>query len=211
MQGTLKLVVSITAGTVLIVSGCTSKTIQVKTSDWQTDLETSIPHAEKLNLCIETFSDVRGVAEENVIGEGKTGMFNKSTPIVIDGSVADLSTRVLREAFTDAGFSLVDEPGADVILRGRINSFWVQEFATGFGPEQTEAEVEFDVVLVDKMRGKNIWFDVKKARVTSKPSGIDITSQNQKVIAQALNEVVAAVVSDAKLTAAINDFIRTKE
>jgi hypothetical protein len=139
-------------------------------------------------------------------------MFNKSTPVVIGVEIERLAIHAFRKAFSETGFKIVDvQDNADLVFKGRINRFWVQEFATGWAPEHSEADVELDVVMIDRAREKNIWFDVKSSHVTTRPTPSDITSENQRIINQAFNEVVSSIVSDSRLAQAVDDFVSSKE
>ena len=190
-----------------LFGGCASDRILVRVE--QTASRPSIPHAEKVNLYVERFSDVRGRKDPKLIGEGKTGMFNKSTPIVVEDDIEELSTRVLREAFSKTGFNVVtDEEEADLVFKGRINTFWVQEIM-GALSESSEADVEFDVVLIDRLGKNNVWFDVKSSHVEAS-SMIDVSSSDEEVVNEALNEVVESIVSDAELLAAVRNFAASK-
>jgi uncharacterized lipoprotein YajG len=176
------------------------------------DVTDAIQSAHGVSLCIEEFIDVRGAPEPNVVGQAKTGMFNRKTPVRIGVEIERLAIHAFREAFSDAGFNLVDDQNnADLVFKGRINTFWVQEYSTAWAPQHSEAEVEFDVVLIDKARAKNIWFDVKKALAVTKPTTMDITLENERIICEAFNQVVSSVVKDSELAQAVNDFANSKE
>ncbi|MFQ6011972.1 MAG: YajG family lipoprotein, partial [Nitrososphaerales archaeon] len=167
--------------------------------------------AEKVNLYVENFSDVREATEPNVIGEGFVGVFNKRTPIATEDGIIEPSTQTLREAFSTAGFNVVmQEEDADLVFKGRINSFWIQEMAVGTLSEHSVAEVEFDVAVVDRFHEKIIWFDVKRSRIKSGRS-MDATHLNEETLNQAFNKVVTSILDDHDLRAAISDFVRSKE
>ncbi len=140
----------------------------------------------------------------------------KKAPIQIEDSIEELSTRTLQQAFSKAGFNVVlDEKDADLVFKGRINNFWIQEFAI-YGlvvVERSEANVEFGVVLIDRGHGKNIWLDVKTSRVKPKPTLLRFTptSQSEKVINEAFNQVIYSILSDKELVAAIDGFIRSRK
>jgi hypothetical protein len=172
----------------------------------------AIPNASGVSLWIEEFTDVRGGPQPNVVGQAKTGAFNKNTPVMIGVEIERLAIHSFRKAFSEAGFNIVDDhDSADLVFKGRINKFWVQEFATGWAPEHSEADVELDVVMIDRAGEKNIWFEVKSSHVTTKPTVSDITSENQRIINQAFNEVVSSIVNDSALAQAVNDFVSSKE
>ncbi len=76
--------------------------------------------------------------------------------------------------------------------------------------EHSEAIVEFDLVLIDRVHGKNIWFDVKRSHFKSEHS-MDATHLNEKTLNEAFNKVITSILNDFDLHKAINDFIRSKE
>lgn len=176
------------------------------------DVTNAIPNASGVSLCVEEFADVRGGPGPKVVGQAKTGAFNKNTPVMIGVEIERLAIHSFRKAFSEAGFNIVDDhDSADLVFKGRINKFWVQEFATGWAPEHSEADVELDVVMIDRAGKKNIWFEVKSSHVTTKATASDITSENQRIINQAFNEAVSSIVSDSALAQAVNDFVSSKE
>lgn len=203
----------VTACMLLSLAGCAAQSSWIGINyEPPTDVTDAIPSANGVSLCIEEFTDVRGDLEPNVVGQAKTGMFNRRTPVRIGVEIERLAIHAFREAFSDAGFNLVDDQNnADLVLKGRINTFWVQEYSTAWAPQHSEAEVEFDVVLIDKARAKNIWFDVKRARAVTKPNTMDITLENERIISEAFNQVVSSIVNDSELTQAVNDFVGSKE
>ena len=177
-----------------------------------TDVTDAIPGASGVSLCVEEFADVRGGPGPKVVGQAKTGAFNKNTPVMIGVEIERLAIHSFRKAFSEAGFNIVDDhDSADLVFKGRINTFWVQEYSTAWAPQHSEAEVELDVVLIDKARAKNIWFDVKKARAVTKPNTMDVTIENEWVINEAFNQVVSSIVNDSELTQAVNDFVGSME
>jgi hypothetical protein len=165
-----------------------------------------IPSADRITLHVEELTDMRDNKAENLVGEAKTGIFNKSTPITIEGTVAALCTKELREALATCGFRIVDAPEmADVVLRGRINAFWIQEYVTGYSLEHSEAEVELDVALFPSMEEDPLWYDVKRSFETSKPQ-MDATAINESLMNQAFRKTVAAIVSDGDLARTVESY-----
>jgi len=155
---------------------------------------------------------MRGNIEKNVIGEAKTGTFDKRTPILIDDGVVEISTKTLQEAFGKLGFNIVDdEHSADLIFKGRINKFWVKEFLSSrSGSGQSEAEVTFDVALFDRVGVKTIWFDRKVSHIKS-GSSLDPTSHNKIIINEAFCKVISSIIHDEEMRKAIRDFIQKKK
>jgi len=202
----------------LLLCGCGAKssTINVNYAPLYLKIasKSSMPNAEKINLYAENFSDMRGNIGNNVIGEAKTGTFDKKTPILIDDGVIDLSSRTLRQAFSNQGFNMVkDENSADLVFKGRINRFWVQEILSSSafsGSGQSEAEVAFDVALIDRVHAKTIWFDVKACLIKS-GKAIDTTTQNEIAINEAFSKVITSIIHDEALRMAIRDFIKSKK
>lgn len=180
--------------------------------DFQTAFRATIPNAQKINLYVHELSDVRGDIESNVIGKANVGYFNKPKPVTVQGGIVQLSKKTLQDAFSNAGFTLVtNEKEADLVFKGRINAFWVKEIRKR--EEHSEAEVEFDVVFIDKARGENIWFDVKRSHVKSEPTSVgmpDTTRQNIEVINEAFKDVVNSILNDNNLLKAISDFIELR-
>ena len=193
--------------------GCASESIIVRME--QTASMPSIPEAGKVNLYVERFSDVRGLKNPHQIGEGMTGLSSKSTPVISEENIEELSARVVGEAFSKAGFNVVtDEEKADLVFKGSINAFWVQEVAKLF-EELAVADVEFDVVLVDKLRERNIWSDVKRNHAVTSGGTMnfaaqDVTRLDEETLNEALNGVIESIVGDAKLVSAVKDFTRSK-
>ncbi len=201
-----------------IIGGCAPIFISAKVNyDLQTVFTPIIPKAEKVNLYVEKFFDVRGGIEPNVIGEARTGMFDERTPILIEDNIEELSTRTLQKAFSKAGFNVVlDEKDADLVFKGRINNFKVQDVDCGLHNEYSEANVEFDVVLIDRVHGKNLWFDVKRSYLKSRlytdtllPN--EEALMNEKILNEVFNKVINSIVKDFYLYIAINDFIKSKK
>jgi uncharacterized lipoprotein YajG len=161
--------------------------------------------AHKTNLFIEKFDDVRNRTEPNVIGIAKTGALNITTPIVLKTTVSETLAEVFKMAFTEAGFTVVnDKAGSDLTLKGRINTFWVQEHATGWTPEYAEANIELDLALVDSKNGKTLWYDVKISHEKSKGGFMDATSYNKIVMNDAINGIMKNVMNDNELKVRIN-------
>ena len=202
-----------TACMLLCLVGCAAQSSWIAVNyEPPADVTGAIPNAGDVRLCIEEFTDVRGGPGSNVVGQAKTGAFNKNTPVMIGVEIERLAIHSFRKAFSEAGFNVVDDrDSADLVFKGRINKFWVQEFATGWAPEHSEADVELDVVMIDRAGEKNIWFEIKSSHVTTKPTASDITSENQRIINQAFNEVVSSIVNDSALAQAVNDFVSSKE
>ena len=171
-----------------------------------------IPEAEKIDLYVENFSDMRGNVEKNVIGRAKTGTFDKGTPILIDGGVIGLTTKTLQDVFAQQGFNIVEtENSADLIFKGRIKKFWVQEYLSSRpGSEQSEAEVTFDVALIDRVRAKTIWYDLKISHVKSGGS-LDTTAHNEIIINAAFSKVISSIIHDEDMKIAIKDFIQKRK
>jgi len=231
MKIKLKLMVSalIIIGNCFILFGCYQPSAQKKENydfqTFQTPFKVTLQMAQKVNLFVQKFSDVRGNIEDNVIGEASVGLFDKSSLVIIEDGVIELSTKTLREAFFNAGFNVVEEQkNADLVFKGRINEFWVQESLCevshfydntgcryGWSSEFSVADVELDVAFIDRIHGECIWFNVKKSHVKSKPDTIDTTHQNVTMLKEALNNVVNSILTDAKLHRALNNFIRSKD
>ena len=91
-------------------------------------------------------------------------------------------------------------------IKGRINKFWIQEFATGYTPEHCEADVEFDLALIDNHNKKTMWFDVKRIHKKSKVSMTDITELDQPTMNEALNEAIDSVLGDAAFSGSVNGY-----
>jgi hypothetical protein len=164
------------------------------------------PEASKTILYVDKFSDVRGGSDKHLIGEAKTGAFNESTPILIIDDVDEFSMRSFALAFSKAGFVVVDDLNrADIIFKGRINKFWLQEFATGYSPEHYEADIEYDLALIDNHDKKPRWFDIKRIHKKSKVSMTDATDLAQPTMNEALNEAINSVLSDPAFNGAVTD------
>jgi hypothetical protein len=209
MKTKLVLIIVITR---FIMFGCylpsTHEKVNYNFNDFQTSFKVSIPNAEKINLFVERLFDVRNWGKDNVIGEANVGYLNKNASVTIEGSVVELSTRTLRDAFSTAGFNVVDnENNADLVFKGRINTFWVIEIRDRI--EYSQGIVEFDVVLIDKARMENIWYDVKRSVVKSEPASTDTTLQNIKVINAAFNRIINFIVNDSELRTVVDSFIQS--
>ncbi len=191
----------------LVLGACSAELCKIRVGyDSRRYRAPSVPNAKGVTLYVAGFSDERGDLGERMVGEAKTGWSNKSTPIVVEAPVDSLVTRAFRKAFEKVGFSVVNqEYSADLTFKGRINSFWVQEFTTGVAPEHTEADAEFDVALFEKASEKPIWYDVKWSHVKSQSTTINITPENWKKLHQALNEVIKAVLKDPEFNAALGE------
>lgn len=180
---------------ILFSTGCGVKSVSLNPSPTITFPTNSI--GKNLNLSIERFTDARG-SEGKRIGIAFTGMANFRTPIIMDESIEDSPKKNLEMAFSNAGFNIFDNGSADLTIKGRINKFWVEE-RTGMSGERSEAEVEWDLVLIDKS-GKKLWYGIKRANAISPNSLSDTTYQNEKTLKQAIEKVLRSILND-------NDFI----
>jgi uncharacterized lipoprotein YajG len=193
------------------LSGCGAQFTKINIScQIQDDLK-FFTKAKNINLYIEKFSDVRTVKQKNIIGQSATGVFNKITPVLTDNDIEEITTSAIRTTFSKMGFNVVmDEKNADLLLKGRINNFWVKEVGAGSISEHSEAVVELDIVLINKIQEKNIWFDVKKG--TSKSGwSADTTHKNERIMNEALNNVIISIINDEELILAINNFIGSRD
>ncbi len=196
----------------LVLSGCAIPLSKIRVKyDSRGFAKPSIEDASKVRLYVVEFSDVTGNVEEKVVGEANTGIAGKKTPIVIEETIDSLSTRALRKAFAKTGFDVVeDESTADLLVKGRINSFWVQEYQRG-ASQHTEATVEFDVAVFDRVSDDPMWFDVKRSHIRSEPNTIDVSYQNERVLRRAFSEVIASILNDGEFALAIEDFVATNK
>jgi hypothetical protein len=161
---------------------------------------------ENIHIHVEELVDVRVGKTEKLIGEAKTGMFNISTPITIESTVASLCSSELRKALTAAGYKVIDEvQSADLVLRGRINVFWVQEYVTGYSLEHSEAEIELDLGLFSPTGQDPLWYDVKRSFVKSGQK-IDATVVNEELMNEAFQGVIHDLLGDENLVAAIEAY-----
>ncbi|MDH3892658.1 MAG: hypothetical protein OEV49_16460 [candidate division Zixibacteria bacterium] len=192
-----------------LLAGCGSQYSKVRLDYYlRTPPSSSIPNAAQVSVFVERFTDLRTGVAHNVIGEAKTGIADKKSPIIIDDSLVELSALAFRGAFAESGFNVVfDEAEADLVFKGRINVFWVQEFTPGLVPQHSEADIEFDVVLIDRIHDVNLWYDVKKSHVESILDGMDVTVQNEQIINRALYDVIASVLKDDQLAVAVGKFV----
>ncbi len=218
MRGKARLAVTTLtiAGTICNLPGCylpsTHEKVNYVVQDFEPAYRVRKPISRKIRLYVHEFSDARGGTASNVIGEANVGFSNKPKPIILQGGVVELSTRTFREAFSNAGFSIAEnEKDADLIFKGRINRFTAWESGVGTLQERSEADVELDVVFIDRLNKKNIWFDVKRSHVKSKPASMDTTLQNIEALNEAFGNVVNSILNDDGLQMALDDFIRTKE
>lgn len=197
----------------LSLVGCASKISMVKI-DYLTE-NTPVPTISNSNVFsvhVVQFSDNRKESEPNVIGEAKTGIFNKSTPIVIDTRLDSLITGFFEEAFIQMGFKVLDtETDADLIFKGRINKFWLQEFATGFSKEHCEGTVELDVAIFADNVSEPIWFDVKNSTIITNKSMFDISAQDERIINETLNDAIRMVIEDAEFIVALKMYCASSE
>lgn len=193
------------------LSGCGAQFTKINIGcQIQDDLK-FLPEAKNINLYIEKFSDVRTVKQKNIIGQSATGVFNKITPVLTDNDIEEITTSAIRTTFSKMGFNVVmDEKNADLLLKGRINNFWVKEVGAGSISEHSEAVVELDIVLINKIQEKNIWFDVKKGTAKSGWSA-NTTHKNERIMNEALNNVIISIINDEELILAINNFIGSRD
>jgi hypothetical protein len=93
---------------------------------------------------------------------------------------------------------------ADLLVKGRINALWVSEQHTG-GKEYSEAEVKLDLAIFSQKADKQpLWFDVKRGRARSKDTLVDVTSENERILNEALQRAITAFVNDEKFHVVIS-------
>ena len=191
----------------LSLTGCGSDFVRLNL-EYQGDKIAKIasPETSKAILYVDKFSDVRGGSDKHLIGEAKTGAFNKSTRILINDDVEEFCMRSFALAFSKAGFAVVDDLNkADIIFKGRINKFWLQEFATGYSPEHCEADIEYDLALIDNHNKEPRWFDVKRIHKRSQVTMIDATDFALPTMNEALNDSIKSVLSDPAFSSVLTN------
>lgn len=188
-----------------LIAGCGSQYTTVSLVQKAPEsISPASPIPDSKSIFIEKFSDVRSVAKFNVIGEAKTGMFNKQTPILIEDSLGTYLSSILKAALRQERISVEENTDfADIIMKGRVNEFWLQEFASGYASEYCEAKIELDLALFNKLSDSPIWYDIKRSRVKSKSTIIDISSQNEKIMNQAINEIIVSLLADSTFRSAL--------
>jgi hypothetical protein len=107
----------------------------------------------------------------------------------------------------------MDENRADLVLKGRINSFWVLQIldTNSYSRSQSEAEVACDVAFIDRAHAKPIWYDVKIGYIKLPVSSIDKTTQNEIAINEAFSKVITSIIQDEALRKTIRDFAKSKK
>lgn len=170
-----------------------------------------IKQASIVSIAIRPFDDVRPNASDSVIGSGFTGFFGKTTPIHAKANVDSIVTAAMVEAAEKVKLLVnEDEASSDLILAGRIRYLWVQEYSTGASNEYCEGDVELDVALADGATGQILWYDIKRGHVFSEETGVDITYRDGRILNQALNGAIHAILNDRDFVAVIDQYAERK-
>ncbi len=128
------------------------------------------------------------------IGEAKTGLFNRSTPIVTEEPANLIVSNAIKKGLMDAGLLMAEPADADFKLEGSLERFWVSEYATGWTWEYAKALVRYDIILKDP-NGKILWADTIELFKTSSEK-MDATQEDIPTLRAALEESVTQLLED---------------
>lgn len=204
---------------ILTLTGCGAKFVPI-TLNPQIQPAGSTHQPNDVTIFIEKFTDDRretyGIGErtKKVVGVAYTGMLNSPAFVTLEKDIEDVVTENIRSEFSRNGFNITqDRDSADLVLLGRINNFIVKELGAGNFTERSEAMVELDIALFDRKLDKKLWYDVKTCTPKKKYAGLkgDATSNDEIVINDAFSEVIASILNDTELMAAINGFAMSKQ
>jgi hypothetical protein len=187
----------------VVVAGCGVASLRVPSITVDPDVP---PRAESLRepprIAVKPLSLATGLASPNEIGQALTGLNDRRTTVISDEPVDAIVTRAVARGFEAAGFQLVGEDQADLILEGEILSFWASEGSTEH-KQHSKASVLYDLRLVDPPRGA-IWSNTIRSFKASE-GVIETTGRDVQTLAAALKESVESIFLDPKLWGALSD------
>lgn len=158
---------------------------------------------KRIEVAIGEFDAKNDQLRQNIIGEAKTGFFNSKTPIVSTEPVTSIFRDAIEKGFEEAGFVIVDRQSADYIVSGTIESFWVDEYATGFSLEYSKAYVRYDM-FVKTPEGEIVWANTQEQYETSDNS-LEATAHNIQTLRQALENSIETIFADNRFWSAFED------
>lgn len=162
-------------------------------------------------IYIQKFDVGKTIKDKYIIGEARTGFFNKKTPITSEKPIDEIITLALSKAFKKAGFIIDnDVSNADLLVNGTVDRLWVEEYATGFDLEYCRAIVRFDILVKEIKSNKIIWADSIIGHSTSRKT-MDATSQNEPTLADALQKAIGSIFEDKVFVNKIRDFSKLEE
>lgn len=176
-------------------SGCGSGTMAVAPITPSLAIQADARAADKgIKVAVEEFATARDNNKKFVVGEAKTGVFNALTNMVAKETPEQTVAGALREALAKTGFQVVEPKDADFVIGGRVQDFWVGEYATGVSLEYAKAYVRFDLT-VKNVKGNIVWGDTLEKYETSAQCW-DATAQDIPTLTKALQDTVVAVLAN---------------
>lgn len=181
-----------------ILLGCASKKVtinldkDIRTHAYLTNTSSFKPRT--IHLEIKNFKDLR--KKGNQIGEMKSGMSNKLTPIELDRDLG----RYLQDDF-EKGFikrGLIFSGKKSLILRGEIERFWVEEVSKNYGVEHSQCQIQLSFELIEKKSQFVKWQGSYNSKLLAKGTIGDTSSNNAPTLKSCVNEVVEKLVRDPK-------------
>ena len=130
----------------------------------------------------------------NQIGEAKTGVFNVPTPITFEQPPNVIISNAIKKGLSSVGSQLTETGEADYILDGTVETFWVDEYATGISLEYAKAGVGYDVILKSR-NGKILWATTIESFKTSGKS-LDATADDLPTLRAALDDSISKLLEN---------------
>ncbi len=149
-----------------------------------------------VKIAVSTFDLNTGQPPEQV-GDAKTGVFHKSTPIISAEPANEVVTNAVRKGLEGAGLTLADPSEADYTLEGVVENFWVDEYTKGWKFKYSKANVRYDVAVRDRS-GQIVWV-TSIDRYKASDALTDKAGESISVLKTALQESVQSLVEDKSL------------
>jgi hypothetical protein len=179
----------------LSLAGCGGSAVKVGTLSPSLQIEDQHKVNGDIKVAVGPFEATSDRLKKKIIGKAKTGLFNADADIIANEPVESMVAAAIKNGLERAGFAVVDRPDAGYVLHGRVETFCVDEYATGMSLEYSKAHVKIEV-LMDDATGKTVWGSTLDRYETSGSNLWDATDSDIPTLTKAFQFAVESIFKD---------------
>jgi len=180
---------------VIFLAGCAAPQLQGKYQIGDFDiLDRSLVEGKVVAVNVGEILLPKSLVDPYIVGEAKVGVVNLSKPIRSEIPIDKILIKELNRAFSQAGFSTDEKDKCQYFVTGRIDRFWVDEYATGLSLEYARASIRYDVVIRNK-DNRIVWGkSLEKFNVSDK--SMDATDDDIPTLLKTLKNSIEDIFKD---------------